>query len=242
MLVVIILIIVFLVVINMREDTESKLTNQESNNFQNRHSEKDSLLVEDRASWSSFNSRKGLSENSRWQTIRQQVIKRDGHKCTSCGSVSDLTVDHIKELSLGGSNNLENLRTLCAECHQDKHRRRFLERGFDANDDYGENYQASPKIIALNKAMRTGESLGIKYVDAQGLYSERVILPKEIYKSKHVPVDAYCELDKTVRVFRVSRMKLCMSRLNYYNNATNSYTSTWDADKVRRWKLPRTVL
>lgn len=170
----------------------------------------------------------GLTEGSNWDILRKQVFARDKGKCTSCGSNINLTVDHIQELSLGGSNELDNLRTLCAECHQDRHRKKFLERGFDADDNYGENYQASPKVIALNKAMKSGEGLGIKYVDAQGLYSERVIYPKDIYKNKHVYVDAYCELDSAIRVFRVSRMKPCLSRLNFYNNSTNSYTSTWD--------------
>lgn len=75
----------------------------------------------------------------------------------------------------------------------------------------------------LSDALDRGTAVGIKYIDRQGLYSERVIIPKKIYKNKYVYVDAYCELDKDVRVFRLSRMRICKTRLNFYDNATNSY-------------------
>ena len=166
-----------------------------------------------------------LSVDSKWRALKAKVIQRDDHACVLCGSKSNLTVDHIKELSFGGTNAMSNLRTLCKECHEQRHNRKFLEHDFDANDDYGENYKISPKVTALNKAMETGKGVGIKYVDGQGLCSERVIYPIKLYRRRYVYVDAYCELDKADRVFRLSRMRICKSRQNFYDNPTNSYTS-----------------
>jgi|ERR687896_2491691 5-methylcytosine-specific restriction endonuclease McrA len=40
-----------------------------------------------------------------------------GHRCLSCGSVEDLTADHIHPLSLGGSNAITNIQPLCEECN-----------------------------------------------------------------------------------------------------------------------------
>lgn len=181
----------------------------------------------------------GLEPGGKWDQTREKVFRRDKNKCVMCGSSHNLTVDHIKELSLGGSNSLSNLRTLCADCHEERHHRKFLRgRRFDADNNYGENHRVSSKIKAINEALKSGEGIGIKYIDRQGLYSERVIYPKllgrgfehkgTVYRPKDAYVRAYCELDKDERIFKVSRMRLRNTRYNFYDNETNSYTGTWD--------------
>jgi hypothetical protein len=54
------------------------------------------------------------------QDIRWLVFRRDGYACVWCGSVSDLTVDHIHPVALGGTNELSNLQTLCRTCNSRK--------------------------------------------------------------------------------------------------------------------------
>ena len=41
------------------------------------------------------------------------LVTRDGEKCALCGSLYDLTIDHVLPLSKGGTNDLDNLRILC---------------------------------------------------------------------------------------------------------------------------------
>lgn len=48
---------------------------------------------------------------------RRLVLGRDGHACVLCGSTQQLEVDHIVRYIDGGSNEPENLRTLCYPCH-----------------------------------------------------------------------------------------------------------------------------
>ena len=56
---------------------------------------------------------------SRWQTVRAQAIRRDGNRCTRCGSTEKLEGHHIRPLAKGGSAySLDNIITLCASCHQ----------------------------------------------------------------------------------------------------------------------------
>lgn len=56
-----------------------------------------------------------------WKSQRLLALHRDGHKCLACGSVKQLTVNHIIPFRLFAShveaNDLANLATLCRPCH-----------------------------------------------------------------------------------------------------------------------------
>ncbi|RQH03181.1 HNH endonuclease [Natrarchaeobius oligotrophus] len=81
-----------------------------------------------------------VSEDIRQQTpplpddwgIRASVVRqRDGYYCRNCGvgggpnGDAELHVDHQTPRSVGGSDDPENLRTLCRECHEARHARVF---------------------------------------------------------------------------------------------------------------------
>lgn len=58
-----------------------------------------------------------------WSLIRSAALKRDGNKCADCGAAHDekpLEVHHIT-YSRRGKENLEDLLTLCRECHEERH-------------------------------------------------------------------------------------------------------------------------
>lgn len=70
--------------------------------------------------------REGVS----WHYIRKQALERDGDKCKVCGWTLGLEVHHLMPRSLGGTNDLENLVTLCPNHHTEIHalgRQGFLE-------------------------------------------------------------------------------------------------------------------
>ncbi len=48
------------------------------------------------------------------------LIERDGYHCQECGSIENITIDHIVPLSRGGSDELNNLRLLCRSCNSRK--------------------------------------------------------------------------------------------------------------------------
>ena len=60
--------------------------------------------------------------------IRAEVLSRDGHTCQMCGAAAGdvgedgrpvrIHIDHIKARSLGGSDDLSNLRALCSTCNE----------------------------------------------------------------------------------------------------------------------------
>src|SRR5215472_1775447 len=56
--------------------------------------------------------------NAEWRKQRAIALKRDGHRCVSCGAKERLQVDHITPVAEGGTHHLANLRTLCEGCHR----------------------------------------------------------------------------------------------------------------------------
>jgi 5-methylcytosine-specific restriction protein A len=56
-----------------------------------------------------------------YDELKKRVLERDGWKCQCCGSPKDLQVHHLVRRSKQGSDELNNLMTLCASCHRQQH-------------------------------------------------------------------------------------------------------------------------
>ncbi|MFQ6185827.1 RecQ family ATP-dependent DNA helicase [Sinorhizobium meliloti] len=59
-----------------------------------------------------------------WEDTRRLVLERDGYRCVSCStklSSRDADVHHLLPRSMGGSDELSNLVTLCDGCHAAHH-------------------------------------------------------------------------------------------------------------------------
>jgi predicted HTH transcriptional regulator len=72
------------------------------------------------------------SETSRtatdeWKWRRREAVIRDDYICQKCGAEggpkgnAKLEVHHITPVAKGGSDDLENLKTLCSDCHDSRH-------------------------------------------------------------------------------------------------------------------------
>jgi 5-methylcytosine-specific restriction endonuclease McrA len=57
-----------------------------------------------------------------YQKLRQEILRRDGWRCQSCGAMSNLEVHHKQFRSHAGDDLEDNLITLCASCHANLHR------------------------------------------------------------------------------------------------------------------------
>jgi 5-methylcytosine-specific restriction enzyme A len=61
-------------------------------------------------------------------STRVDILSRDGYKCVFCGRNSKevtLEIDHIIPFSGGGSNQSDNLQTLCFDCNRGKGARKL---------------------------------------------------------------------------------------------------------------------
>lgn len=68
-------------------------------------------------SWTSSDRRDRLPSN--WLQLRRAALTRDYNACVLCGEPAN-QVDHIVPDWAGGPHTLENLRSLCADCHKRK--------------------------------------------------------------------------------------------------------------------------
>ncbi len=59
-----------------------------------------------------------------WMAIRDKVFKRDCGICVECTRHGRITVatqvDHVKPLAMGGTDDLDNLESICHQCHSVK--------------------------------------------------------------------------------------------------------------------------
>lgn len=60
-----------------------------------------------------------------WERVRAQVLVRDGGLCQVCADAGRITpncneVDHIVNKAAGGTDDLDNLQTICKPCHRAK--------------------------------------------------------------------------------------------------------------------------
>lgn len=70
-------------------------------------------------------------KSSEWQRLREEAMKRDHYECVWCAEKGKVTtkvkleVDHIKELEYYPQYalDIDNLRTLCTDCHNKRHHR-----------------------------------------------------------------------------------------------------------------------
>ena len=58
-----------------------------------------------------------------YESLRQQILRRDGWRCQFCGTMSNLEVHHREFRSHSGAHVEENLITLCTACHARVHHR-----------------------------------------------------------------------------------------------------------------------
>ena len=65
-----------------------------------------------------------------WELVRSAVLKRDQDRCADCGHSTEdkpLEVHHITYIRRG-KENLEDLLTLCNDCHKERH---FISTAFE---------------------------------------------------------------------------------------------------------------
>jgi len=91
----------------------------------------DNLIEVHKRKWNNIKNGKNKKKKRNGRTpftksIRHEVLKKDDYKCVECGATKEercLHVDHIIPISRGGTDELDNLQTLCEGCNLAKKNR-----------------------------------------------------------------------------------------------------------------------
>ena len=152
---------------------------------------------------------KGIASGSSWDRIRKSVLARDNYTCRSCRRKDNLTVDHIVQLSQGGTNSMENMQTLCRYCHEKKDNRKIFDKTFNHDSNYGSRTTSSPTVQTIEQAIRAHSRIKITYTDINQKITYREITPSHFAKEHGIAyLVAFCHLRNEKRTFRLSRVVL----------------------------------
>lgn len=58
-----------------------------------------------------------MTVRTRMNRVKKEALKRDNYECTRCSRKDNLNVHHVVSLSEGGEDTLNNVETLCLDCH-----------------------------------------------------------------------------------------------------------------------------
>lgn len=152
---------------------------------------------------------KGITIGGSWDVTRKAIFARDKYTCQSCGRKNNLTVDHIVQLSHGGTNSPENLQTLCKYCHEKKDNKKIFNKSFNHDSNYGTAGTNNPTVVAIERAIRANTRIKIAYTDINNKTTYREISPKHFTKEHGIPyLVAFCHLRNDKRTFRLSRLRI----------------------------------
>ena len=97
-----------------------------------------------------------------YESLRQQILRRDGWRCQSCGTMSNLEVHHMEFRSHSGADSEENLITLCAvmPCQSpwptiSRSRDRVIPATMGVDEDAGASARRMLKKLSMVRAYET---------------------------------------------------------------------------------------
>ena len=74
--------------------------------------------------WKHTKTRHERGYGNDWYKLKGKALKRDNYLCQVCEDIGVITaakeVDHIIPKSEGGTDSLDNLQSICVECHKQK--------------------------------------------------------------------------------------------------------------------------
>lgn len=156
-----------------------------------------------------------------WDERRRIVQTRDHHSCSECGVGGKLHLHHIRALSHGGTNKIDNIALLCESCHSEAHGGRVFRY---EGSERGEPTTIERKISLLNRAIAQKNNVFFHYKKPNGTVTKRTVTPRQMRKltvgelqsllGRKIKIEkegklclfGYCHLRKADRTFAVHRM------------------------------------
>ncbi len=147
-----------------------------------------------------------------WDERKRRIIKENDSICSYCNKEQDVYVVHDIPVFEGGTNELENLTLVCAECYRGTYREPDI---FGTVTLKPSQSEFSEQFAEIQSAIDNAQSIQFDYKKPRAKrWTTRVVIPERFLNipnnrasGETLCVEGFCELRQDTRVFALERMQ-----------------------------------
>ena len=147
-----------------------------------------------------------------WEERRQILIRENGSICSHCDEEADVYLVHDIPIFEGGTNELDNLTLMCAECYWGMYREVDI---FGTSTLKSSQSEFSEPFAEIQSAIDNSQKIQFDYKKpSDRRWTTRVVIPERLFNipntresGETLCVEGFCELRQDIRVFALERMQ-----------------------------------
>ena len=147
-----------------------------------------------------------------WDERKRQVIREKGSRCSKCGKEQDVYLLHDIPVFEGGTNKLDTLRLICAECYRGTYHEGDIFGTFTLKASQSE---FAEQFTEIQSAIDNEQRIRFEYKKPRAKrWRTRVVTPERLLNIPNsresretLCVEGFCELRQDTRVFALERMQ-----------------------------------
>ena len=147
-----------------------------------------------------------------WDARKQQLIRRNGSICSRCDKEADVYLLHDIPVFEGGTNELNNLTLICAECYRSMYHEGDI---FGTSTLKPSQSEFSEQFSEIQSAIDNNQKIQFDYKKPSNKrWMTRVVVPERLFNipnsresGETLCVEGFCELRQDTRVFALERMQ-----------------------------------
>ncbi len=147
-----------------------------------------------------------------WEERKRILIRENGSICSHCEEAADVYLLHDIPIFEGGTNELDNLTLICAECYRSMYRETGIFRDFTPNASQSE---FTEPVAEIQSAITNAQKIQFDYKKpSDRRWTTRVVIPERLLNipnsresGETLCVEGFCELRQDTRVFALERMQ-----------------------------------
>ena len=147
-----------------------------------------------------------------WEERKRILIQENGSICSHCDEEEDVYLVHDIPVFEGGTNALDNLTLICAECYRSMYHEGDI---FGTSTLKPSQSEFSEQFSAIQSAIENDQKIQFDYKKPSAKrWMTRVVVPERLLNipnnresGETLCVEGFCELRQDTRVFALERMQ-----------------------------------
>lgn len=147
-----------------------------------------------------------------WEKRKRMLIRENGSICSHCDKEADVYLLHDIPIFEGGTNALDNLSLICAECYRSMYREADI---FGTSTLKSSQSEFSEPFSEIQSAIENNQKIQFDYKKpSDRRWTTRVVVPERLFNipnsresGETLCVEGFCELRQDTRVFALERMQ-----------------------------------